>query len=76
MSDRSQEVAKALILGEFGKPFELREFPLPEPGGLVVVASMRPEREPPSAIRAKAGELDRRFRTSFSFQAMVRRVGR
>jgi spermidine synthase len=51
-------------------------FPLPGDRGLVVAASMSPERLPLSEVHRRARELDRRFQASFSFQRMVRSVGR
>lgn len=39
---------------------------------VVVVASRAAQREPLSALRTRAGELDRRFRANFSFAAMLR----
>jgi len=42
---------------------------------VVVVASPSEQREPISALRTRARELDRRFRANFSFAAMLRLLG-
>jgi spermidine synthase len=46
-------------------------FHLPGGGGLAVVGSMNKERLAPAAIRDRAAELDRRFRTTYSFREMA-----
>jgi spermidine synthase len=51
-------------------------FHLPDYGGLVVVGSMAPKRAETQALRVAAAELDRRFRTSFSFRDMAMRQER
>jgi spermidine synthase len=51
-------------------------FELPNAGGLVVVASTSRKRVTPQNLFAAAGELDRRFKTSFSFRDMVYRLER
>jgi len=43
---------------------------------VVVVASPSEQREPLSALRTRARELDRRFRANFSFAAMLRLLDR
>jgi len=43
-------------------------------GGVVAVGSTSPMRVQPSALYAAAAQLDRRFRTSYSFRGMVRRL--
>jgi len=43
---------------------------------VVVVASPSEQREPLSALRSRARELDRRFRANFSFAAMLRLLDR
>ncbi len=47
-------------------------FSMPAGRGLVVVASMSPQRESKADLFARAKLVDRRFKTSFSFQGMVR----
>jgi spermidine synthase len=49
---------------------------LPDYGGLVVVGSTAPKRIAPATLNADAAELDRRFRTTYSFAAMARRLRR
>ncbi|MCR4412406.1 MAG: fused MFS/spermidine synthase [Thermoguttaceae bacterium] len=51
-------------------------FRLPANEGAVVVASTAEERVPRSVVLERAAELDRRFRASFSFQSMARRLAR
>jgi len=46
-------------------------FHLPHFGGLAVVGSMSKERLSPAAITAKASELDRRFKTTYSYREMA-----
>jgi spermidine synthase len=46
-------------------------FHLPDYGGLAVVGSMNKERLAPAAILARGAELDRRFKTSYSFKEMA-----
>lgn len=43
-------------------------FQVPRSVGVVVAGSVSPERVPSCGLLSRAGELDRRFRTSFSFQ--------
>ena len=50
-------------------------FPLAGSRGLVAVAATSADRIPPAELAVKAGEIDTRFRTSFSFQRMVRNLG-
>lgn len=49
-------------------------FRLPNFGGLVVVGSLSEQRLQPSALVTEAEELDRRFKASFSFRSMARRL--
>ncbi len=49
-------------------------FELPEYGGLVVVGSLARQRAQAATLRADAEQLDRRFRATFSFRDMVRRL--
>jgi spermidine synthase len=51
-------------------------FHLPELNGLVVVGSLSAKRLAPAALQTAAEEIDRRFRTSYSFRGMARRVER
>lgn len=51
-------------------------FQLPNYGGIVVVGSMAPKRESFLALQSKAAELDRRFKTSYSFRSMAARLQR
>lgn len=51
-------------------------FEMPSYAGLVVVGSLAPARMQPATLFAQATELDRRFKTTFSFRDMVRRLGR
>ncbi len=51
-------------------------FRLPGHEGAVVVASTARERVPRTTVLERAAELDRRFRASFSFQSMARRLAR
>ncbi len=51
-------------------------FPLPGYQGSVVIASTAPERQRLPALLARAAQLDRRFKTSFSFRTMVQRLAR
>lgn len=50
---------------------QMYAFHLPYAGGLAVVGSMNKERLAPAAIRDRATELDRRFKTSYSFREMA-----
>jgi spermidine synthase len=49
-------------------------FRLPQEGGYVVVGSMSEQRLSRNALLTRAGELDRRFRTSYSFRNMAGRL--
>src|SRR4051812_40361570 len=49
-------------------------FQLPNFGGLVVVASLSRQRVEPRALLARGVELDRRFKTSFSFRDMATKL--
>ena len=49
-------------------------FPLPRSNGLVVAGSTASRRVRNSTLTRNAVRLDRRFKTNFSFQNMVRRV--
>jgi spermidine synthase len=51
-------------------------FHLPDYGGLVVVGSMATKRIDNRSVIAAAAELDRRFRTSYSFREMAMRLER
>jgi spermidine synthase len=51
-------------------------FHLPNFGGLAVVGSMNKERLAPAAVRDRAAELDRRFKTSYSFKEMAGNLGK
>ena len=51
-------------------------FTLPYEGGLVVVGSLSQKRLPLPAISPAAAELDRRFKTRFSFREMALRLER
>src|SRR5262249_48967986 len=51
-------------------------FRLPESNGFVIVASQAKDRQAISTLDARARELDRRFRTTFSFQEMLRQLRR
>jgi spermidine synthase len=44
-------------------------------GNLVVVATTVATRETPASLRLKAREADRQFRTTFSFQELLNRMG-
>lgn len=50
-------------------------FSLPNSDGLVVVGSLSSKRVPRPALLTAAKELDRRFKTSFSFREMAERLG-
>jgi spermidine synthase len=49
-------------------------FHLPGSRGLVAVGAASAERLSAAELTARAGDLDRRFRTSFSFERMSRRL--
>ncbi len=49
-------------------------FDLPNYAGLVVVGSMNPKRVSPQTLMTDAGQLERRFVTSYSYRDMVRRL--
>jgi spermidine synthase len=51
-------------------------FHLPNFGGLVVVGSLSEKRLTPAALRPVADEIDRRFRTSYTFRGMAQRMER
>lgn len=51
-------------------------FNLPNLGGLVVIGSMAPQRLTLAEINAKAVDLDKRFKASFSFREMANTLGR
>jgi len=51
-------------------------FPLPGRTGCVVIASPSEKREATTALRANAKKIDARFKADFSFESMIRRVGR
>jgi spermidine synthase len=50
---------------------QMYAFHLPNGGGLAVVGSMNKERLSAAAVRDRAAELDRRFKTSYSFREMA-----
>lgn len=49
-------------------------FRMPQLNGFVVVGSLAPERMDLKALRAAGEDLDRRFKTSYSFRDMVERL--
>jgi spermidine synthase len=50
---------------------QMYAFHLPNFGGLAVVGSMNKERLSAAAVRDRAAELDRRFKTSYSYREMA-----
>lgn len=55
---------------------QMYAFHLPDYGGLAVVGSMVKDRLPTATILTRAGELDRRFKTTYSFRQMADRLAR
>lgn len=63
-------------LTTIGEAFaQMYVFHLPNNTGAVAIGSTVPERSTIQTLIARGTELDRRFRASFSFQAMARRLG-